>query len=202
MKIKKYIEFLESLQIDLSIYGNIDINESFGIFYGALLKSINAEKIDIYDEFKIKDKNFDMNIDDLSKNDDFVNCLSSIGLKKSNLEDSSTYECFINKPCKFMFIYDVNSNELENPLYILFQPENKEVELYKVKDKINNFYNKLSSKTIEIEEDGKKWIYVTSNGNDWDLQNIENENDMFKKSLRKEELEEILKDSKVKITII
>ena len=62
MKIKKYIEFLESLQIDLSIYGNIDINESFGIFYGALLKSINAEKIDIYDEFKIKDKNFDMNM--------------------------------------------------------------------------------------------------------------------------------------------
>lgn len=198
--LKKYKKFRESVVIDLSKYP-LDVNESFNIYYDALLKSINAEKVDITEEFKLRNGKVESHIDSLFKDNNFILQLSNIGYKMGNLEDTKDYETFMNKPCKFIFIYDINSSELENPLYILFQPEGKNVELYKVKDKVNNFYNKIASKTITVELDGKKWIYYTSNGNDWELQNIENETEEFKKSLRKEELEELLNDQKATVTI-
>jgi hypothetical protein len=47
------------------------------------------------------------------------------------------------------------------------------IKFYKINGDINLFYNKLSSKIIEVEIDDKKYIYQTSNGNEWNLQNIE-----------------------------
>jgi hypothetical protein len=48
----------------------------------------------------------------------------------------------------------------------------------------------------------ENYIYTTSNGNDWQLQNSDKENDIWKKTLRKEELQELVDSRKVKITII
>jgi hypothetical protein len=121
---------------------------------------------------------------------------------------SDDYESFINKPCRFMFIYNIESNELENPNYLLIQSWDDTLEkwdnskLYKVNDDVNKFYNKLSSKIIEVDDDGEKYIYGTSNGNEWTLQNIEKANDTFQKYLRKEDFENLIKDKKVKIRII
>ena len=107
-----------------------------------------------------------------------------------------------------MFIYNVESNELENPNYLLIQSYNETLKkwdnskLYKVNGDIKKFYDKLSSKVIEVEDGGEKFIYSTSNNNEWVLQNIEKENDTYKKVFRKEDFESLIKDRGVKIKII
>ena len=207
--IQTYKSYRESIKFDLAIV-NLDINESLGIYYENILKSIGAEEIDIYDTFKLPKEEFEkkLNLDLLTNSTEFINSLSSIGLKKSNVENSEDYETFLNKPCRFMFIYRVEGNELENPNYILFQSFNQtldkweDTKLYKVTGEIKSFYDKLSSKVIEIEDDGNKYIYNTSNHNEWNLQNPNLSNDKFKKYFRKEDFEKFINDNKLKINII
>ena len=127
----------------------------------------------------------------------FRSSLSSLALKKSELRNSDDYQTFLNKPCKFMFVYDINSNELENPVYLMMQIWNdtldkwQEVKLYKVNDDVKKFYDKLTSRTIEIVDGDQNYIYTTSNGNEWVLQNRDKVNDVYKESFRKEELEKL-----------
>lgn len=206
--VKSYKNYTESIKFDLSIV-NIDMNESLSIWYDALLDSINAEEVDIFDTFKLPKNDYidKLDLEYLSDNIEFINSLSSIGLKKSSIQSSDDFESFINKPCRFMFIYNIESNELENPNYLLFQSWNDTLnkwtnsKLYKINNNVNRFYDKLSSKVIEVEDDGQKYIYSTSNSNEWVLQNIDAENDIFKKYLRKEDFENLIKDRKVKIRI-
>ena len=209
MNIKKYREFSESIILDLNLVDElIDINESLSIWHDVVLKSIGATEKNIYDEFNlpIDDYKNTMVIDYLSNNSEFLGSLSSIGLKKSKVENSSDYNTFLSTPCKFMFIYRIESNELENPEYIIFQSwdNNKwnECKLYKINNNINNFYNKLSSKVLELEYSGTSYIYNTSNGTEWSLQNIKQANDEFKEYLRLADLEELLHNKKIKLTII
>lgn len=207
--IKSYKKYSESLKFDLSII-NIDLNESLTIWFDALLGSVGAEEVDIFDTFKLpKDDYIDkLDLQYLSDNIEFINSLSSIGLKRSHVESTDDYESFINKPCRFMLIYNVESNELENPIYLLLQSWNETLKkwedskLYKVNDDIKKFYDKLSSKTIEIQDGDQKFIYSTSNGNEWILQNIDKENDTYKRYLRTDDFENLIKDNKVKINII
>jgi hypothetical protein len=206
--IKKFSQFKESIVVDLT-FNTIDLMESLNIWGDVLLSSISAQNVDIFktlnlsDEFREK-----MNLDELSNNIEFVNSLSSIGLKKSALQNTDDFQTFLNKPCRFMFLYDFNSNELENPEYIIFQTYNstiqkwEEASLYKVNDDIKKFYDKLASKTIEIVEDDTNYIYTTSNGNDWILQNIESQSDIYKRDVTKEDLQKIIDERKVKVNII
>ncbi len=209
MKIKKYVEFSESIVLDLNLVDElIDINESLSIWHDSVLKSIGATELDIYDVFSLpmEDYKNNMHIDYLANNSDFLGSLSSIGLKKSKVESSKDYSTFLTVPCKFMFIYRIEANELENPEYVLFQVWDDTkwdtCKLYKINNDINNFYNKLSSKVLELEYDGEKYVYNTSNGTEWTLQNIEQSNGEFKKYLRIAELEELLHNKKIKLTII
>lgn len=207
--IQGYRNYIESLKFDLSIV-NVDINESLSILFDTLLDSIGAEELDIFDTFKLpKDDYLDkLDLQYLSDNIEFLNSLSSIGLKKSHVENSEDYETFISKPTRFMFIYNVESNELENPNYLLIQSYNETLKkwdsskLYKVNGDVKKFYDKLSSKIIEVEDGSEKYIYSTSNNNEWVLQNVEKENDTFKKVIRKEDFEILIKDREVKIKII
>lgn len=206
--IKQFKQFKESLQIDLT-FNSIDIMESLNIWQDILLKSISAEPVDIFDTLKLSnDLKSKLDLDTLSDLVEFLNSLSSIGLKKSPLQNTTDYQTFLNKPCKFMFIYDFNANELENPEYLAFQTWNDtlkkwdETKLFKVKDDVKKFYDKLTSKTIEILDGSENYIYSTSNGNDWELQNIDKENDVYTRILRKEELQKILDESKITLNII
>jgi hypothetical protein len=208
--IKTYSKYKESISIDLSMI-DIDLNESLSLFYNSILNAVGAKEEDIFTTFNLPKSDYQdhLDIDYLSNNTEFINSLSSIGMKKSNPQNSDDFECFINKPCKFMFIYRIEANELENPSYIIFQLWNntlgewEEAKLYKINDEIKKFYDKLSSSTIEIKDNDKNYIYNTSNGgNEWILQNPGNENDIFKKYLRKDDLDQILSDKKLKINII
>jgi hypothetical protein len=208
--LKKYKQYKESIVIDLQFQRVEDLLESLNIWHDALLTAIDAEEVDIFDTFKLPTDVFSdkLDLEFLSDNIEFINSLSSIALKKSELKNSDDFQTFLNKPCKFMFIFDINSNELENPVYLLFQTWNEslskweDVKSYKVRDNAQKFYDKLTSRTIEITDGDDNYIYSTSNGNEWVLQNSDKENDIYKKSFRKEELQDLLKERNVKINVI
>jgi hypothetical protein len=207
--IKKYQEFKESIFIDLGML-SVDILESMNIWHDVLLSAISAEEKDMFDTLKLtKDfYNGRLSLDFLSDNIEFINSLSSIALKKSQIQNTDDFQTFVNKPCKFMFIYNSESNELENPVYILFQTWNEtlkewdDVKLFKINDDVKKFYDKLASKVIEITDGDENYIYQTSNGNDWELQNLDKENDIYKRFFRKDELQKLLSDRKVSVSII
>lgn len=207
-RLKSYKQFFDSLQIDLSV-NLIDINESLAMMYDSIMKSIGAEEMDIFKTFKLpQDYTDKLDLEFLHDDIIFINSLASIGLKKSVLQKSDDYETYLNKPCRFMMIYNVESNELEDPVFILIQSWNDSIEkweylkLYKFNGDVKKFYDKLSSKIIEIELEDEKYIYNSTNKNEWLLQNSEKANKKFKKYLRKEELEEVLKDRRIKLRIV
>ena len=207
--LKKYKKFRESVVVDLTFQNVEELLESLNIWHDALLNAISAEEVDIYDTFKLpKEMDNLTDLDILSDNVEFINSLSSIALKKSELKNSEDFQTFLNKPCKFMFIFDINSNELENPIYLLFQVWNETtsnwegVKLYKVNDDVKKFYDKLTSRTIEIMDGDENYIYQTSNGNEWVLQNIDKQNDIYQKTFRREELQDLLKDRNVQVNIL
>ena len=210
--IKKYARFKESLNINFS--NQINLVESLLKNHDNLLGSISAEEVNMIDTLfldadKYKNK---IDLDLLSSSSeigvDFINSLSSIGLKKSSIQNSDDFENFMNKPCKFMFIYKIESNELENPEYILFQNWNEtikkwdDLKMYSVKDNIQKFYDKLTSRTIEIIDGDKNYIYTTSNVNDWVLQNSYNEDETYKRSLRKEDIQKVLDERNIEYKVI
>ena len=205
-KIKKYAEFLESLQIDVMLT-QIDLNESLGLFYENLLQSIGAEEIDIYDTFTLPKDEFSkkMNLDLLSTDPNFINSLSSIGLKKSTMQNTDDLETFLNKPCRFLMVYRIEANELENPSYIIFQSWNETVQkwdepkLYRITGDIKKFYDKLSSKSIVIRDGEESYIYSTSNKNEWTLQTPDKESETYKKVFRRDEFEKMINDKVLKL---
>jgi len=207
--IKSFDNFKESLRIDFALV-SVDLNESLGLLYDNILKSINAEEMDIFTTFHLPKDDFadKLNLDLLHSNAEFINSLSSIGLKNTSPVNTEDFETFLSKPCRFLLIYRMEANELENPEYIIFQSWNENLskwtdsKLYKIKGDIKNFYDKLSSKIIEIEDGTEKYIYGTSNNNEWILQNLEKENDTFKKYFRKDEFEKLINDRKLSINII
>ncbi len=125
--IKDFKKYQESIQIDLT-FTQIDIMESLNILDDVLLSSIAAENVDLLSTLKLpvefQDK---LDLDELSSNIEFINSISSIGLKKSALQNTDDFETFVNKPCRFILLYDFNANELENPDYILFQSYNSTI---------------------------------------------------------------------------
>ena len=207
--IKSYNKFKESLVIDLMVM-SVDILESMNIWHDVLLSAISAEEKDIFDTLKLPKDFYEsrLTLDFLSNNIEFINSLSSLGLKKSPVQNTEEYQTFVNKPCKWMFIYDISSNELENPLYITFQVWNEtnkeweDVKFFKINGDVKKFYDKLSSKTIEVTDGDENYIYVTSDGNTWELQNLDKENDVYKRFFRKDELQSLLNDRKVTVSII
>lgn len=207
--IKSFHSYKESIQIDLKLI-EIDINESLGVFYDTIMKSIGAEEVNLFDTFELPKKEFEdrLNLDILTTNPEFIKKLTIKNLKKSNVTNSEDFETFLNKPCKFMLIHKIDLDELQNPDYIVFQSWNdnlsdwEEPRLFKVTGDIKNFYDKLSSKVIEIEDDGKNYIYNTTNGNEWILQNPEDENEIYRKYFRKDDFQKMINDRKSKINII
>lgn len=202
MKIKNYKKFLESIELD-------EILESMSVIEKDLISSISGEEMNMFKTLKLEEKDFknkDLNF--LSKSVEFINSLSSLGLKKSTIQDTKDIETFLNIELKFMFIYNIESNELENPIYLLMEIWDDEkmkwtdIKLYKVNNDVKRFYDILSSKTIELFYDNKNFIYKTSNTNDWELQNLLDETNLFKRFLSKSELSDLMKNKDVSSKII
>lgn len=206
--LKKFKQYLESIQIDTQLI-NIDINESLGLFYENILKSIGAEEIDPHETFYFSKEEFadKLNLDLMTSDPQFITGLSKIGLKSSSLQNTDDFETFVNKPCRFVLIYNSQSNELEDPQFMIFQSWNEtlgrwdDMKTYKLTGDFGKFYDKLSSKVIEIEKGDDVYIYQSSNKNEWELLNLDKETDDFKKYFRKDEFEKFINDNKFTIRI-
>lgn len=207
--LKSYIEYLKESLDGIEMPYKIYLKESIGAELESLLNVLDTEKIDFYTFFDVTkdDISEDADIDILVKNKHFLQALRDKFLKKTNVENSDDYETFLKAPIRFFFLYDKNKNDIENPDYIIVQEFDKNMKvwipfkMYIIKDSMNKFYDKLTSKTIEIKAGNDTYIYNTTNsGNNWQLQNTELENDKFKKMMSSEELESLLGgDTTIKI---
>lgn len=199
--LKSYIDYLKESLDGIEMPYKIYLKESIGAELQNLLEVLDTVKIDFYMFFDLTKDIIaeDVDIEVLAKNNDFLKALRSKELKKTNVENSDDYETFLKSPIRFFFIYDSIKNDADNPDYIVIQEFDKNLKvwlsfkMYSIEDDMNKFYDKLTSKTIEIKKDDNNYIYSTSNsGNNWQLQNVELENDSFKKMMSSEEIEALL----------
>ena len=196
MKLMKYKEFL---------------NENISTGIVQLLQSIDAEQIDFYYTIGInKDKFIDKNITEIYNDSEFNKALYNKNLKKSELTSTLETENFLKKQynIRYFLLIDRDIPKIDTPKYIILQYSKtnvgwSDVYMYKVNGNIRNFFEKMTSRTIEIKDNGVKYIYLTSNsGNNWILQNIEDKTDKFKETLEKDELRNILKQKNLELNII
>lgn len=203
-----YQDFLESLEINLST-DIIDLNESLSVLHELVLDALSKEDIDLIETFNLIEAQISTdNLENLLDDPFFLNSLRSIGLKKSQLQNTDDYQTFLKRTMRFCFIYPIESTDLEEPLYIIYQVWNEplekwdEVRLRKLQNEVKKFYDKLTSKTIELSNSDTRWIYYTSNANEWYLQNLDKLDKDFKKVLKKEDLENLIKTKGLVVKII
>lgn len=196
MKLMKYKEFL---------------NEGISTGISQLLQSIDAEQIDFYYTLGInKDKFIDKDIKSIYNDSDFNKALYNKKLKKSELTSTLETENFLKKQYDIRYFLLINRDlpKIDNPKYIILQYSKKnlgwsDIYMYKVNGNIRNFFEKMTSRTIEIEDGDKKYIYQTSNsGNNWTLLNIEDKTNNFKETLENDELRDILNKKGLELNVI
>ena len=209
-----YKQFLlENKQEMIEVFGDIDILESIVTDSEALLKSINAEEVNLFKIFNLNVDSFETHVDieHLYEDEEFNKQLKSLKYKKTNLEETEESETFIDKTIdiKFFLIHKEEQSELDQPDYIIYQSKKRgefkweNIKCYKVNEDMRNFYDKLTSKTVEISKGDKKYIYLTSNGGvEWNLQNVNDEDEIFKRDMEDNDIKAILVDEDISITII
>ena len=145
----------------IDTFTDIDILESIITDTDSLLNSIQAEEFDLYSAFDLDVKKFKFEtIEDLHNNEHFNKVLNNKDLKKENIESTTESETFLDKAVdiKFFLIHKKDDNQLSQPIAIIFQSKSRknnnweELKAYKVNQDMKRFYDKLSSKIIEIEK--------------------------------------------------
>lgn len=208
--------FLEEIE-NIPLVADAEILESIVIDSDMLMNTVNAEPVDfVGDPFNFDIKKYDNNytLEQLRNNPDFNDNLSKKELFISELQNTKDYDTYIIDDIKYLLIHKrVNRkmNKLEklsDPSYVIFQTKDingkwnrDKIKIYKINGNFSNFYKKLSSKTIELVKDDKKYIYI-SNGQNWILKNIENKDNVFKDILSNDDIKIILKENGITITII
>jgi len=184
------------------------IKESITTDVDGLLDSIREEKVDFYALHLSSDNYINKTIDNVYDDADFNKQLYKENLKKGELESTMDIENFLRKDIdmKFFFLYSRNETVLDNPNFLILQYYKDDkwypIEIYKLKGKIENFYEKLTAKTIKLTFDNVTYIYTTSNsGNNWLLKDSNKKTDKFKENLETEDIKALIKDG-AKLNII
>lgn len=184
--IKKYLQYIKE-----SITTDVD----------GLLQSINDKKVDFYSIGLSNDNYINKTLEFLYDDADFNNQLFKENLKKGEMDSTMEIENFLRKDIdmKFFFLYNRNETVLDNPDYLILQyfKDNKwyPIEIYKIKGSIQNFYEKLTAKTIKLIQDNVTYIYETSNsGNNWILKDKNKKTDKFKENLTTDEIKQLVKN--------
>jgi hypothetical protein len=175
-----------------------------------LMDIINDNELNLMTTFNLDGENVTEkdNISKLYSDAQFNKNLDKKKLKKGKLQDTKDSETLLdeNYVLRFFFVYEKDSNELEEPKYILVQYYNKstnevsEIMLFENNDSINKFYETLTDTTIEIQRGKKDYIYQTSNsGNNWELKNPKQVKGKFKDELDADQIDDLLKDKKIKL---
>lgn len=184
------------------------IKEAITTDVDGLLNSINDKKVDFFTLHLSTDDYIDKTIEDLYEDADFNKQLFKDNLKKGELDSTMEIENFLRKDIdmKFFFLYDRNNTVLDNPDYLILQYYKNDkwspIEIYSIKGAIQNFYDKLTAKTIELTYNNVTYVYVTSNsGNNWLLKDKDKKNDKFKENLETDDIKQLIRDG-AKLRII
>lgn len=175
-----------------------------------LLDVINDNELNLKTTFNLEGEDVTEkdNISKLYSDAKFNKNLDKKKLKKGKLQDTKDSETLLddNYVLRFFFVYDKDSIELEEPKYILAQYYTKstnevsEIMLFDNDESINKFYEMLTDKTIEIQKGKKEYIYQTSNsGNNWELKNPKQVRGRFKDELDSDQVDDLLKNKKIKL---
>ena len=183
------------------------IRESITTDVDGLLNSINDTKVDFFKIGLSNDDYINKEIDFLYDDNDFNQQLFKQNLKKGEMETTMEIENFLRKDIdmKFFFLYSRNETVLDNPNYLILQYYKDDkwfpIEIYSIKGKVEDFYKKLTAKTIKLTFDNITYIYQTSNsGNNWILKETEKNNSKFKENISTDEIKTLIKDgAKLKI---
>lgn len=183
------------------------IKESITTDVDGLLNSINDTKVDFFKIGLSNDDYINKTIDVLYDDSDFNQQLFKNNLKKGEMETTMEIENFLRKDIdiKFFFLYSRNETVLDNPEYLILQYYKDEkwftIEIYSIKGKVEDFYKKLTAKTIKLTLDNITYIYQTSNsGNNWLLKEPEKKTSKFKENINTDEIKSLIKDgAKLKI---
>lgn len=168
-----------------------ELLEKLSVVEQSILDSIGAEMINI-ENFLHESIPLD-NLENLESNPEFINLLIIKGLRKDTVKHTDDYETFLLEPFKYLLTRDKVKNDLQDPDFIFIQTFNStqqkwnSIKMYKITGDFKNFYEKLTNRTIEIEDNGSKYLYQTSNKNEFELVNQE-ENEKFPRFVRKEDL--------------
>ena len=190
--IKKYLEYIKE-----SITTDVD----------GLLDSIRDKKVDFYAIHLANDEYAGKPIELLYDDENFNNQLYKNNLKKGEMSTTMDIENFLRKDIdmKFFFLYSRDETVLNNPNFLILQyyKDNKwfPMEIYTLKGPIEDFYSKLTAKTIELTLDNITYTYETSNsGNNWLLKDKDKKTDKFKENLETDQIKELIRSgAKLKI---
>jgi hypothetical protein len=183
------------------------IKESITTDVDGLLNSINDTKVDFFKIGLSNDDYLNKTIEFLYDDSDFNNQLFKQNLKKGEMLSTMEIENFLRKDIdmKFFFLYSRNETFLDNPNFLILQYYKDDkwhpIEIYSINGKVEDFYKKLTAKTIKLTFDNIIYIYQTSNsGNNWILKETEKKTSKFKENINTEEIKSLIKDgAKLKI---
>lgn len=186
----EYIKTFESFRLEEPKTMS-ELLEKLSVVEQSILDSIKAELMNL--ESFLNGHVPTNDLVNLASNSEFNKLLRIKGLAKSVVEFTDDYETFLISPFKYLLLRKIENSELHNPDYIIMQTFNSTEQdwnspkLYKINGNFKNFYDKLTNRTIEIEHSGVKYLYQTSNKNEWELTNQEG-SEQFPRFIRKEEL--------------
>ena len=183
------------------------IKESMTTDVDGLLSSINDKKGDFFTIHLSNDEYMHKPIELLYDDANFNKQLFKDHLKKGEMETTMDIENFLRKniDMKFFFLYNRDESILDNPDFLILQYYKDKkwypIEIYTIKGGVEDFYRKLTAKTIELTENNITYTYQTSNsGNNWILKDKDKKTDKFKPNLNTDSIKELIKSgAKLKI---
>lgn len=209
MKFLKTLEKYKKIRENIDGYVlpfRIDLKESISTTPKQLLDGIQAQEEDILAFFYLDEDTVDLRVDleNFVQYPQFLQTLQNLDLRMGDVESTENIENFLNVKLKYANLYQKKASDLSEPIYILMQfyddsTKNwNDIQLYKIAGNFANFYELLTSKTIELEKDGKTYIYSTHNsGNNWTLLNPTKE---IETTITKDDMWQLMSgDIKIKI---
>lgn len=151
----------------------------------------------------------DQDLSIVTQSSEFLKKIQQKQLRATDVEKSSETSSLVLNPIQYCLLYNQDQTEAANPVYILIQDivdgKFHSIQLYYVTSEINKFFEYLTNRLIEVTKSNDpsvKYIYRTTNaGENWELQNKEEANNVMKQQMFGDELADLERNKMINIEI-